>query len=433
MAEPSRPAGGGRGALVLLLLVMGVGLLVRSPATTPQPDGPLAAFAKAPLPVTPEEYADAVRGGTWTTFGARPPVNGFNPGASVWTGDRLLVGFTPEVAQLDLDASLPDAWTSLPPHPAGALDVESVVFRDGDVITYGPTSCAGCGPTAAVHALDVVAAVWRELPPVPGAVADQSQLVVVDGRLVLVRDAADGVDALELDEVSGAWTDLDAPSVPGSLRWQAIAAGPSLVVVGTLSRPDGETAAGALAWDGDRGWRELTAGAPPPAGVEHAAAVWSGEEVIVLGCFVAEDDDPYARGSALALEEGEWRRLPPLPEDFVAMPDLTQVRVLDGLVGTWDRERAVFVGGITAPLFAAWVPGSGWAMRLPTSPRAGGSLWWTGEQLLLWGGVDRGGPAQDLQLWPSRPGFSGTTLDADDTGVPEELDYADVGVGPAGG
>ena len=153
----------------------------------------------------------------------------------------------------------------------------------------------------------------------------------------------------------------------------------------------------------------------------------------MLGGRGAEGEDPYARGSALDPDAGAWRRLPPLPEEFVAMPDLTQVRMLDGLVGTWDGERAVFVGGITAPLFAAWVPGSGWAMRLPTSPRAGGRLWWTGEQLLLWGGVDRGGPAQDLQLWPSRPGFSGTTLDADDTGVPEELDYADVGVGPAGG
>jgi hypothetical protein len=419
--------------LVLLLLVIGVGLLVRSPATTPQPSGPLSAFAKDPLPVTPEEYMAAVRGGTWTTFGSRPPVNGFNPGASVWTGEQLLVGFTPEVAQLDLSASLQDAWTSLPPHPSGALDVESVIAGDGEVITYGPTACAGCGPTAAVHALDVASAVWRELPPVPGEVADQSQLVVVDGRVVLVRGATDGVDALELDEVAGAWIDLGAPSLPGSLRWQAIAAGPSLVVVGTLSRPDGEAAAGALVWDEVRGWRELTAGAPPPPGVEQAAVVWTGEEVVVLGGRGAEGEDPYARGSALDPDAGAWRRLPPLPEEFVAMPDLTQVRMLDGLVGTWDGERAVFVGGITAPLFAAWVPGSGWAMRLPTSPRAGGRLWWTGEQLLLWGGVDRGGPAQDLQLWPSRPGFSGTTLDADDTGVPEELDYADVGVGPAGG
>ena len=433
MAEPSRPAGGGSGALVLLLLVIGVALLVRSPATTPQPSGPVAAFVKASPPVTPEEYMAAVAGGTWTTFGARPPVNGFNPGPSVWTGTQLLVGFTPDVARLDLSAPLGEAWVSLPPHPSGAVDVESVVHLDGEVITYGPTTCAGCGPTPAVHALDVDTATWRELPPVPGDVAGQSQLVVVDGRVVLVGTAEDGVDAHLLDEGAGVWVDLDAPSLPGPVRWQAAGAGSSLVVLGTMSPPDGTSVGGALAWDADRGWRELVDGAVPPPGLEQAAAVWTGEEVVVLGGRAAEGDSPYARAWALRVEDGRWRRLPPLPASFVAMPDLSRVRMLDGLVGTWDGQQAVFVGGLTVPLFASWVPGTGWAMRLPTSPRAGGRVWWTGEQLLLWGGVDRGGPAQDLQLWPTRPGFSGTAVDDGDTGVAEELDHADVGLDPAGG
>lgn len=397
----------------MALALVAVAFLVRSPATIPQPAGPGDPFSK----LDPGPYAEVARHGTWSTVGTRAPINLLNPGPAVWTGEELLVGFTPDVAAFSLDRPPQEAWRQLPPHPGGALDVVGAVAvpRPGGppvVAVFGHTPCAGCGVQPSLWTLDAEES-WRRHPSMPLAMVGH-QLVAVPGHAVVVGEDLRGRTHLSAFDIAAQrWRPLVPPPVPDgwSMRLRAVGVGPELLVYGRVEVPTGYRGGGAWLSHGLLGdapaWRDVSGGLSLTL-PDQAAAVWTGQSVVLLGggSHATRGGRPV-QGMVLDLQEApsprRWRALPQLPLDSVGLQDLGDVRSLQGLSGAWDGERAVFVGGLRARVHVAWSPDDHlWEVRQPTIGRAGGALAWTGERMLLWGGVTREGPAQDLQYWPTR-------------------------------
>ncbi|HUG84190.1 MAG TPA: hypothetical protein VMM13_06475 [Euzebya sp.] len=405
-----------RGVGVALVVVVLVGVLVRSPATVPLnptvgplPTGPfLTGPAADPSPADPTEEATresltGQRGGLWTTIGTRAPIDLLRLGPGVWSGRELLVGFTPAVAAYTPDRRSSEAWRSLPPHPAGALQVRGAMqLPGGPVVVYGQKTCAGCLWEAALFALDPDTGAWERLADAPGEVSQDREVALgVGGQVVVVRHrGAEGIQVLAYDPDADSWRDLQAPDL-GPLRWQAVAAGDQVVVVGVIVAADGTAIPLAMAHDpGTGAWRDVAAGMPLP-NPHETTAVWTGQEVLLFGGSVR---DGAPRGAALSLADDTWTTLPDLPLGDQLLPTLGGEGPLTGLLGVWDGEGALFVGGLIVPLFLAWTPDlATWEVRRATTSRAGGTAVWTGRQLLLWGGTDRRGPVVDLQAWPVRP------------------------------
>ncbi|CAN5162569.1 hypothetical protein BH23ACT9_BH23ACT9_32970 [soil metagenome] len=392
-----------RGVLGVLGVVALVGVVARSPTTVPDPTPPTPTAATA-VPDAIAGTTDVDRAeGTWTTATGRVPARlRQGPTHAVWTGRELVVGFTPDTAAYAADRTPGPLWRRLPPHTGGALEVRGATqVRGAEVFAYGARTCRDCPWEPVLHALDPNEAAWQRLPDAPGGASGGHEAVVsVANELVVVRDTDDGgLAALAYDPRRDEWRDLDMPPVR-PLGWRAIGAGDQLVLVGTIAQPGGGTGPGALVLDLPSGaWRNAGRGMPL-RGPELAAAVWTGDAVVFFGSPTSRG---APRGAVLSLTDDTWTALPApsydlLAEDDAAVGDLDGE--LMGLAGVWDGDRALFVGGLTTPVFLAWSPDEQrWQVRPPPTARAGATAVWTGQQVLLWGGVTRDGRIADLQVY----------------------------------
>jgi hypothetical protein len=128
-------------------------------------------------------------------------------------------------------------------------------------------------------------------------------------------------------------------------------------------------------------WRAIP---PAPISGRHADGVWTGRELIVVG---GTNNEPggLTDGAAYNPTTRTWRVLPPLP----ALPGA-------GGTLTWTGTEVLLVGGHTwsHPEVAhrdalAYHPTTNRWRRLPDMPlaRFGHAAVWTGRQLLVWGGL----------------------------------------------
>jgi hypothetical protein len=131
------------------------------------------------------------------------------------------------------------------------------------------------------------------------------------------------------------------------------------------------------------GWTQFPS---PPATRPGASDVWTGQELLVWGGAndKSEDYSPSAEGYAFDPAAGSWTPLPPAP-----------VPGKYALVA-WAGTEAVFLGVGTDrnPWQAeAFDPATRTWRVLPTpplAPRTGEVVQWTGSEVIVWGGGDRG-------------------------------------------
>ena len=129
--------------------------------------------------------------------------------------------------------------------------------------------------------------------------------------------------------------------------------------------------------------------ADPPASVAPGApAVWTGSEVVVWGGGFGPDGTHEVGGATYDPAANEWSELPEAPIDVAA-----------GATAVWTGKEVIFWGGaepsrnVQRALLgsgAAYDPADRSWRRLPESPltaRTYHEAVWTGEEMIVWGGV----------------------------------------------
>ncbi len=123
-----------------------------------------------------------------------------------------------------------------------------------------------------------------------------------------------------------------------------------------------------------------------PAAMSATVQVWTGEEVIVWGDAQVALDQP-AIGFAYNVSTGVWREIAPAPQarqQPAAVWTGTQLLVWGG--DGWDGENAILTDDGLAydPTTDVWTP----IPAAPLSPRSHPFHVWTGEELIVWGGME---------------------------------------------
>jgi hypothetical protein len=138
-------------------------------------------------------------------------------------------------------------------------------------------------------------------------------------------------------------------------------------------------------WQPSATWERVPAA--PIEGRYGNVAVWTGEEMLIWGgAGDADDSAGLANGAAFDPGTQDWRRLGDAPLQFAG-----------GRTAVWTGEAMLVWGGEVGDgshgrpdTGAAYDPRSDRWTELPASPYwslAGHSAIWTGEEMVVWGGV----------------------------------------------
>jgi hypothetical protein len=186
-----------------------------------------------------------------------------------------------------------------------------------------------------------------------------------------------------------AWSDTGAIYDPGPEAWREIAASPlsprsehvavwtgTEVIVCCGRAPDGDAAAAAAYDPGTDTWRELAA---PPFEAEFAAAVWTGDRMVVTGGATDGGVTAVRTTYAYDPDADAWERRADLPTEVGIEADAAWTG--DQLV-LWPRA------GTSAPPLSYDPAADRWS-ELPRVPNErhpqGGSMVWTGDDIVVWG------------------------------------------------
>jgi N-acetylneuraminic acid mutarotase len=165
-----------------------------------------------------------------------------------------------------------------------------------------------------------------------------------------------------------------------------------MVVAGGFASPSGTDVDGALvtdgaAWDAATNTWHPIAGMPTTLGMTDPTAVWTGHEVLV---WVSS---PYPNGGEVVFaynpDTNTWRTLP-----------TSGLTLRAHAVTVWTGQELVVWGGLNADSTAAYSdgarldPATNTWRRLPPAPVPGRGMAaavWSGHEVLIWGGTTGGG------------------------------------------
>jgi len=258
-----------------------------------------------------------------------PPANVEGGYSAVWTGTEMMV-FGPMDAAYN---PVTQRWRKVASGPAGP---SLTVWTGRQVLAWGGGCCGENRNTGSRY--DPATDTWRSIPAAPLA-----------GR-----------------RTDGAWT------------------GRELIIVGGSA--EGTTFSDAAAYNPiSNTWRRLPR---LPAPLMNATLTWTGTEVLVVGGRRTWDQ-PSADALAYRPATNSWRRLP-----------ATEVGRF-GHVAVWTGHQLLVWGGQTLPFDPrtdaytspqhglAYEPAANKWTTLPQAPlraRTGAFAFWTGTDMLVWGG-----------------------------------------------
>jgi hypothetical protein len=355
-----------------------------APPTAGASPGPVAVPRAVPTAVPAADAVPEVLPGSWRAFAA--PVGSWarTRHTATWTGaDLLIFGGQPDPgadALLRYQPPSEGGWIVAPPSPLGSRVGHTATWTGEELVVV---EGAPVGPQAAVAAQSLDAAAydpgrdtWRVLPPMP--INPRSGHVALwTGEEVLVYGGSRSFEgyapAALYDPERDRWR-LSSPSPLARAHGLAAAVWTgeeALIWTGT-----GEESVAAYDPRADT-WRLLPGS---PIGMRSASAVWTGEDLLLLG--QPEADRAGAGGLSFDLAAERWAVLPPSPQQFAAT-----------VSAVWTGRSAIVVGGPQDAVGAAWTPDLGRWQRLPPGPQpalSGHAAVWTGEDLLVWGGLGDG-------------------------------------------
>lgn len=228
---------------------------------------------------------------------------------------------------------------------------------------------------------------WTRLPGAPGPVGcfEGSDRAVWTGTEVLLW----GVTNTAYDPATNTWRRLPRPPA----GW----GGPSVIAwTGTEMIGWGGGCCGAVEASGaaytlaTNRWKLLP---PAPLSARHATGFWTGTEMILAGGEADTGSEMLVFADAAAYDPATrtWRKLARMPVARAATATW------------WDGTEAFFIGGRkhTPPDWRSGLLARGvaydpdtdrWRRIAPMEePRQGEVSIWTGDELLVWGGIGEGG------------------------------------------
>jgi hypothetical protein len=236
---------------------------------------------------------------------------------------------------------------------------------------FAPRSERGSTAEPTGDAAPAIPTGWKEwagvpLTPTHSTVWDGSELIAIAPG----PEAEQRLHAMAFNPNTGTWRDL--PNPPGPARWEAQTAwtGTEALFVGGTEHP-----AEGIAFDPEAGsWREL----PPAPYPDVAFSVWTGSELFIWGV-----GDEETGGAMFHPVRGEWRAVAPAPIEIntgSAVWTGDEVIVLGSFLDSGNHARA------SSSIAAAYDPSGDRWQTLPTSDLSAQatSAVWVGDRLLAW-------------------------------------------------
>jgi N-acetylneuraminic acid mutarotase len=346
---------------------------------------------------------DAPAAGAWKALpGAGIPAR--SEPSVVWTRKAMIVwggsgdaGVLGDGAAYDLAA---DAWSPLPPAPVTPRRGHTAVWTGNTMLVFGGqgarADCPGACPLGDGAAYDPDTKAWKPLSPSPIGPRHGHTAVFLRGRMVVWGGAGEGGTALgdgaSYDPVTDTWDALPVPPLAPRVGHRAVATTDRMIVWGGSSEAaEGGRyfADGAVYNPVANGW---VPAASPPASLEprdNAAAVWTGENLLVWGGFGRSGTCTpcfYDDGAAYDPMSDTWAPMAPAP-----------VSGRGAHRAVWTGRDLLVWGGFDSAVHAdgalynpfddAWVR----LAPTPLAARQHHALVWTGSQLIVWGGAGAGG------------------------------------------
>jgi hypothetical protein len=327
--------------------------------------------------------------------------------AFAWMGDALFV-WGGQDGSSDLgDGAVydpsKDAWTALANQGAPSpRDLAAAVWTGSHVVVWGGGPGVGVGGKALATGARWARATssWVPIADAGAPAPRRAPIAAWTGSAVLIwggTDEGNGVAGGALyDDAADAWkpiSDVGAPAVHEGAAWAL--GGATLYLFGGDS--NGTATSDGYAYDTIKdAWRVLpSSGAPSPR--TSAFAAWVGDELAIFGGLDG-GHQPLDSGALYAPATDTWTTLTAgSPPPKRAAPFRRTGWVGSTLAGTliaggWDGGSNLMIDGkILGPDLSAW------KVAVPAFPSHSEHEWgvglWTGQELLLWSGLDNGVPS----------------------------------------
>jgi putative metal-binding protein/HYR domain-containing protein len=320
---------------------------------------------------------------TWMNDGLDDPPTQSYGHVALWTGDEMLIwggGFHNSAARYD---PLTDSWSRLSTKnapPAGWFP--PAVWTGSEMIVWGGSGSLEGGR------YDPLSDTWRPISSAGAPTSSGGHTLIWTGATVIVWGGGQSTAGGRYDPATDTWSPLSTFGAPDPRTdFSAVWSGKEMIVWGGY---DG--AAHAYLGSGARydpildAWRSMSApGSPSPRALH--TAVWAGDRMIVWGGSDGSPAGPLATGARYDPQSDAW----------------TPVSASNAPAGrydhtaTWTGNEMLVWGGLgigSLQSGARYDPGRDlWSpMTVTNAPAArfDHTAVWTGRLLLVWGGVGEG-------------------------------------------
>jgi hypothetical protein len=347
----------------------------------------------------------------WTRLPGAP-IASRNEYAAVWTGKEMIVwgGYSGNTQYGDGAAYDPATrtWTKIAASPLVGQDLPVTVWTGKDMLIFGGSGASGASPDGAAY--DPATNTWRELAPIPaslgGNLTGSGSYAVWTGKVMVVwgffgngggAHGGGSLAAATYDPATNSWTAGTAAPAQAPLFGDAFWTGKEMIVWGQSPDSSGDLAG--YAYDpASRTWSTLPASPLGRAGRASMLAVWTGRYLVVGG----GDSQTGLQKDAAAYDPvtNSWRRLPNAPVGFEGNGTAPDIWTGAAVITIEDAIR----GGRPLSLNLTtrrWSLGS----KAPVPRRQEADEFWTGSEVLVWGG---GVPVGNSCCKTVKPGYSYT-------------------------
>jgi hypothetical protein len=360
--------------------------------------------------------------GSWTRLPSAP-IAPRSEYAAVWTGKKMIVwgGFSGITTQYGDGAAYDPAtrtWTKIAAGPLAAQTLPVTVWTGKDMLIFGGTGTSEASSDGAAY--DPATNTWRKLAPIPrslgGNLTGTGSYAVWTGKVMVAwgffgngrgEHGGGSLAAATYDPATNSWTTGTAAPAQAPLFGDAFWTGKQMIVWGS-SFASGYVPGlkgvnyghnEGFAYDpATRRWSTLPASPLGLAGRNLMLAVWTGKYLVVGGGDSATGLQPDA--AAYDPVTNTWIRLPDAPVGFEGngtAPDIwtgtSVITIEDGVPG--GRPLSL------DPASGSWSLGP----KAPAPGRYDAHEFWTGSEVLVWGGWT---PVGHYPYRTVKPGYSYT-------------------------
>jgi len=332
--------------------------------------------------------------------------------AAVWTGKKMIVwgGYSGDTQYGDGAAYDPATrtWTKIAAGPLAGQDLPVTVWTGKSMLIFGGSGTSGASSDGASY--DPATNTWRKLAPIPGSLGGNltgsGSYAVWTGKVMVAwgffghgggAHGSGSLAAATYDPAANSWTTGTVAPAQAPLFGDAFWTGKQMIVWG--SPADSPDHPQGLAYDpATKKWSMLPASPLGGAGRDSMLAVWTGRYLVVGG----GDSSAGLRKDAAAYDPAtnSWVRLPDAPVGFEGNGTAPDIWTGASVITIEDAVR----GG--RPLSLDLTTRS-WSLgpKAPVPARQEAQEFWTGSEVLVWGG---GVPVGNSCCRAVKPGYSYT-------------------------